>query len=165
LLNHVVELTYAYLAGTVDADGFISVGRKTMRTPRKDGSIPIYYVVKIGLSETSPIIPDLLFATFGGWRGYYEPKNASHKPWHIWQATNRKAEAPLRALLPHLRLKQRQAELALEFSELLALQQRARFKALALSADQELERSKLYEAITKLNVPRNRRVHFTDPGI
>jgi hypothetical protein len=157
-----METTYAYLAGAIDADGFISIGRKVGSRPRADGSKPIYYVVKVGLSETSPIIPDLLQETFPAWRGGHQPRNPAHKRWFIWQATNQKAREPLLRLIPHLRLKRQQAELALQFLDLLAKQNAGRFMALNLTPEQEAEREELYRGVTHLNAPRNRRVHFPE---
>lgn len=83
------ETTYAYLAGTIDADGFITISRKSMPHMRKDGSSVKYYVVNVGLSETSPVVPDLLQETFPAWRGSYQPTNPNHKRWHIWRGGTR----------------------------------------------------------------------------
>jgi hypothetical protein len=155
-----METTCAYLAGAVDADGFISIGRKVGYRRKKDGRTVTYYVVKIGLSETSPIIPDLLQSMFPAWRGEHQPKNPLHKRWHIWQATNHKAKEPLERLLPYLRLKGQQAQLALDLIDLMARQNSGRFMAKPLTVDEEAARAALYEAVTTLNDPRNRRVHF-----
>lgn len=147
---------HAYLAGAIDADGFVTVYRK--RGPmRKDGHRPIYYVAKVGLSETSPVIPMLLHDTFGGWLGSHQPKNPRHKKWHVWQATNDVAADALRALAPYLLLKRRQAELALEFTALIKQQNPGRTM---LSPEQEAERERLWSAVGSLNSPRNRRIHF-----
>jgi hypothetical protein len=150
------ELLYAYLAGAVDADGFITVYRKAGPI-RKDGHRPIYYVAKIGLSETNPIIPELLYKTFGSWLGEYQPKNPHHKKWYVWQATNDKARNAIQALLPYLRLKKRQAELALEFINLVKKQ---KANGQVLTKEQEAERFILWKSVGVLNEPRNRRIHF-----
>lgn len=151
-----VKATYAYLAGAIDADGFITVYRK--RGPqRKDGRRPVYYVAKIGLSETSSVIPRLLMNQFGGWLGMYRPKNPAHKPWHVWQATNKIAANAIRKVLPYLRLKRRQGELALRFVRLVKDQ---RVPPSGMSAKQEAARAEIWRQVTMLNQPRNRRVHF-----
>lgn len=155
-----METLYAYLAGAIDADGFISIGKRAGSRRKADGTTPFYYVIKIGLSETSPIIPELLHQTFPGWYGTHQPKNPAHKRWYIWHAENAKAEAPLRALLPHLRLKRRQAEIALAFVDLLREQNTGRFMGNRLSDEQEAARHTLYAELSRLNAPRNRRVHF-----
>lgn len=154
-----MDTTYAYLAGAIDADGFISVSKKTGYRRRADGSSPTYYSVRIGLSETRAEIPDLLQATWPAWRGEHQPKNPAHKRWHIWQTMGAKAREPLTRLLPYLILKREQARLALEFLDLVE-SQRSTFKGVPLSGQYETERRRLYEAITHLNSPRNRRVHF-----
>ena len=155
-----METTYAYLAGTIDADGFISVGKKVASKPRKDGVRATYYVVKIGLSETSPIVPALLQETFPAWHGSHQPKNPKHKRWYVWQSTNRKAREPLVRLLPYLRIKQRQAELALALIDVMERQSVGRNTRNPLSKEQIAEREALYDAVTKLNAPRNRRKHL-----
>lgn len=157
-----METTYAYLAGAIDADGFISVGRKIGYRRRADDSKPTYYVVKLGLGETSPVVPDLLQETFPAWRGEHQPKNPAHRKVYLWQATNNKAREPLAALLPYLRLKKEQARLALGLIDLMASQNAGRFMATYLTADQAAEREAIYEAVTHLNSPRNRRVHFAE---
>ena len=155
-----MDTTYAYLAGTIDADGFISVGRKTSYFRKSDGKKSTYYVVKSGLSETSPIVPDLLHKTFPGWRGSHQPKNPLHKRWYIWQAVNSKAEGPLRALIPYLGLKRKQAILALSLIEITREQSVGRFMANPLTKRRITKRDKIYEAVTQLNAPRNRRKHI-----
>ena len=155
-----MDMTYAYLAGAIDADGFISIGRKTGYRRKRDGREVTYYIVKIGLSETSPIIPDLLQSIFPAWRGEHQPKNPGHKRWHIWQATNQKAREPLTRLLPHLKLKHRQAETAIALLDLMAEQNAGRFMATPLTTEQELARARLYAQVTTLNSPRNRRKHL-----
>ncbi|SRR5258708_21876446 len=155
------ELTYAYLAGAIDADGFITISRNQPSASRKDGRKSIYYVAKVGLSEISPIIPDLLHETFGGWRGKHQPSNPQHKEWYIWQVTNAKVEEVLKSLLPYLRLKRTQAELVLQFVE--AMKQYRPAVGNALTSEQTALRAVLWEQVTKLNAPRNRRIHFLSP--
>lgn len=155
-----MDTTYAYLAGAIDADGFISIGRKTSYRRKQDGLFSTYYVVKIGLSETSQIIPDLLQATFPAWQGSYQPKNPRHKRWYIWQAHNQKAREPLTKLLPFLRLKRQQAASALALLNLMERQNAGRFMAKPLSARQTAARDRLYARVTILNAPRNRRKHL-----
>lgn len=159
-----MEVLYAYLAGAIDADGFVSVGRKIGHRRRANGEAVCYYVVKLGLSETNPTIPDLLQQTFPAWRGSYQPRNPAHKRWHIWQATNGKAREPLLRLGPHLRLKRQQAALAVELLDIMAEQNRARFMGNRLTIEQEAARHAIYMRVTQLNAPRNRRVHFPEIG-
>ena len=155
-----MDTLHAYFAGAIDSDGFITIGRKTGYRKKSDGTNPVYYVAKIGISQTSPIIPDMFHQHFPAWRGEHQPKNPNHKKWFIWQASNGKAEQPIRAVLPYLKLKQRQAELALEFIELIRTQNSGRWMGNEISDDEHRARGSLFNEITKLNAPRNRRIHL-----
>ena len=152
-----MDSIYAYLAGAIDADGFFTIQVSRPSPSRIDGRRTVYYTPKVGFSEIHPIIPDLLHQTFGGWRGMHTPKNPAHRPWHIWQATNALAADVARHLLPHLRLKRRQAELIIELQERITSY---RPKGRSVSEEEATERHRLYVALTQLNKPRNRRVHF-----
>jgi len=160
-----METTYAYLAGAIDADGFISIGQKVGARKRNDGTPVRYYVVKIGLSETDATIPDLLQSIFPSWRGSYQPKNPLHKRWYIWQATDLKARKPLVQLLPYLRLKHRQAELALSMLDLKIQQNTGRFMGNRLTPEQARARWEIYAQLTHLNAPRNRRVYLLETPV
>lgn len=153
--NAAMETLYAYLAGAIDADGFITIQRSTPSATRKDGRRSTYYTAKVGLSETNPIIPTLLYETFGGWLGTHQPKNPNHRCWYVWQSTNQLAANVVNALMPFLRLKRRQAELLLEFCEQVA----ATPPGKPISPDQTAIREALFYDVTSLNEPRNRRVH------
>lgn len=152
-----MDVVSAYCAGAIDADGFITLSAKVGRRARKDNTKPIYFTVKVGLSQTEPIVPALLFETFGGWTGTYKPRNPKHKLVHLWSVQNLKAEEPLRALLPYLRLKREHARLCLEFVGLLQAQNQGRFMAIRLSDEQLEQRLNLYRAVAGLNQVRNRR--------
>jgi hypothetical protein len=153
-----METTYAYLAGAIDADGFITISRSTPSATRKDSRRSTYYTAKVGLSEIHLTIPELLHKTFGGWLGSHTPANPAHRTWHAWQATNQVAATALRALLPYLRLKREQALLVITFAERVASTPRGVIPATELA-----ERERLYFAVTALNEPRNRRVHPLTP--
>lgn len=155
------QLIYAYLAGAIDADGFITIARSTRRQGERYAHRPTYYNAKIGFSETSPIVPTLLKETFGGSCFEHQPKNPGHKRWYSWQIQSVKAAASLRLLLPYLRLKKQQAELVLQLAELMTAQRK---RSMRIAADPAItaERHALWEAVTKLNAPKNRRVHFLE---
>src|SRR6266566_4252715 len=152
-----LDTLYAYLAGAIDADGFITISRSTPSSTRKDGRRSVYYTTKVGLSEISPVIPDWLYQTFGGWRGIHQPPNPQHKVWYVWQVTNAKVGVVLQLLLPYLRLKRGQAELVLQFVELMSSYKPS--VGNLLSFEQTAQRAHLWEEVTRLNAPRNRRIH------
>lgn len=156
--------TLAYLAGAIDADGFITIQR-TRRNVKENTCGPVvYYLAKLGLSQTERIVPDLLVATFGGKVTTHRPKNKKHKTVYLWHSSNASAVVALTALLPHFRLKRRQAELALELGGLVTSQWET-IKATTkppyrIPPKFTAQRERLWRAVTNLNSPKNRRVHF-----
>jgi hypothetical protein len=103
-----METTYAYLAGAIDSRGFITFGARG----------PSYFP-RMGLSGTSPVLPNLAFANPVG---IYLPPSAAQTD--HWEVTNQAAREPLLRLRPYLRLKQRHADIALEMLDLIGSQSR-----------------------------------------
>jgi hypothetical protein len=139
-----METTCAYLAGAIDIDGFISIDRRA-------GRQGIGYRVRIGISDTSPVVPNLLHGLFAGRLFEIAPKKSSYAHFYMWEAEHHQAREPLLRLLPHFRLKRRHAELALALMDLVE-QQNA-------GAEQDAERRRLYEEMAILNAGRRRRKH------
>ena len=111
-----------------------------------------YYSAVITLSDSDPVLPDLLQATFPARRLQYEAKNRSHRAWHMWEAVGQKAQEPLIRLLPYLRIRRRQAELALSLITL--MQSDKAGSARPLSKEQQRARRLLYEQVRSLNASR-----------
>src|SRR4030095_9171739 len=87
-----METLYAYLAGAIDIDGRISISRA--RGYRRDREMAYYSAVS-SLSDSDPVLPDLLQATFPARRLQYEAKNRSHRAWYVWEAVGQKVQEPL----------------------------------------------------------------------
>ena len=116
-----------------------------------------YYSATIALSDSDPALPDLLQATFPARRLQYEAKNRKQLAWHMWEAVGQTAQEPLLHLLPYLRIRRRQAELALS---LITLMQRDKAgSGRSLSDEQEEARRQLYEQVMLLNSSRPQRTH------
>ena len=145
-----METLYAYLAGAIDTHGRISISRD--HGYRRRGREMTYYSAAITLSDSDPVLPDLLQATFPASRLQYEAKNRSHREWHMWEAVGQKAQEPLIRLLPYLRIKPRQAELALSLITLMQ-SDKAGF-ARPFSEEQERARRLLYQQVSSLNASR-----------
>ena len=111
-----------------------------------------YYSAVITLSDSDPVLPDLLQATFPARRLQYEAKNRSHRAWHLWEAVGQSAQEPLTRLLPYLRIRRRQAELALSLITL--MQSDKAGSARPLSDEQQQARRLLYEQVMSLNKQR-----------
>ena len=145
----VMELTYAYLAGVIDIDGFISI-------IRRPGQRSMGYYARMGLSDASPVVPNLLQSLFAGRLCEIRPKKSSYALYYLWEAEHHHAREPLLRLLPHLRLKRRHAEIALELMDLVEQQNVRRSVSKLLGAEQDAVR-RLYEEAALLNSERRRR--------
>jgi hypothetical protein len=108
------ERLYAYFAGAIDADGFISI-QKTVR--KNKSKVPhVYYNAKIGLTSTNNVaVLNLLKENFGGSVYSYKPGNPNHRPWSVWQTSDKNARDILLVLQPFLMAKKRQAEILIDF--------------------------------------------------
>jgi hypothetical protein len=137
-----MERTYAYLAGVIDMRGFISFGRKGHS-----------YYARIGLSDTTPVVPNLALATLSGRISHIQPRQPSYHTFYMWEATREAAREPLLRLRPYLRLKQRHADIALEMLDLMRNQSRP------ISAEGLATRVHLFEEMDRLNRDRRRRKH------
>jgi hypothetical protein len=103
----------AYLAGAIDSDGYIGIKRSTyaMRV-RGDAGQPMYSE-RVSLHQVTPHIPELLRETFGGSCRVERAQAVTRRPLFVWNATDLRAAAALRALRPYLRIKAEQADNAL----------------------------------------------------
>ena len=152
-----METLYAYLAGAIDIDGRIVIERVHGYRRRSDGRQVSYYKATIKLSDSSPMLPDLLQATFPARRLQYEAKNRKQAEWHMWEAVNQSAHEPVVRLLPYLRLKHRQAELALTLITLIKHEKAGSGRP--LTDEQEQARHRLFEEARLLNDSRPRRMY------
>lgn len=109
-------LELAYWAGFFDGEGYIGI----YKYKQNDGyhKSPGYSVV-MGLTLTNKKIVEEFGCLFKGFqitRREYK-RNPNAKTQYYWQAKGHTAIAVLKALMPFLKLKKRQAELAIEFYE------------------------------------------------
>lgn len=101
-----MKITYAYLAGIIDGEGCISI-RKC-----KQGKY-VYFkpMIEVGMTVKAPI--EFLAKTFGG-SVWYEVIRKSGKNQHKWRVTGTNIVPIIKAILPHLMVKQEQANLCLK---------------------------------------------------
>lgn len=109
----------AYLAGLFDGEGHIAIHR----SKGKPGGAKHYYCLRVTLAMSHfPIIERMQELSGLGslMVSKLVPKAGSDKtpnrPMVSWRITSRQAEQLLTALLPYLKVKREEAELALEFS-------------------------------------------------
>jgi hypothetical protein len=151
-----METVYAYLAGIIDVDGYIFIGRR-IKHPRGNSQPDSYsYIPTIGISSTSLVVPDLFQETFPARRREFHPKDTKFTGWHWWEAAHEAARRPLISLAPFLRIKHRQAELVLLLLDLIADHNALRPRNQALTPEQQSARQRLYEEVELLNGPRSR---------
>ena len=111
------EHDLAYAAGVIDSDGTIVIARRANRA----GS-SLSWAVKLHVGQVEPEAVELLLELFGGsiQPRRFKPTAAMERgrPVHVWSVGARLAGAALEELIPYLRIKRRQAELALRMREL-----------------------------------------------
>lgn len=105
------EIEYAYLAGVLDSDGSFSIAIDTWRQ-RHLGRNPAYQEI-VAIGQCDPQAIQLAKELFGGSVRAEKARAENRRPMFYWQATNKIAVECVRALLPYLRIKRRQAELIL----------------------------------------------------
>lgn len=96
-----------YLAGIFDGEGNIDIAHSKPSSTRRE-----QYSLNVAFQQKLPLIPNYLVSLFGG--SIYRPRSRAYF-WHIHGA---KAASFLRELLPYLRLKKHEAEVALKFQAL-----------------------------------------------
>ena len=128
---------FAYLAGFIDADG--SIGIVTVAKSKT-------YVVQVCASNCNRIPIDMLQERFGGKVRIRDWKNKKWKINYEWKLTSLKAISVIEKILPYLRIKHEQAQLAIE-AQLLKQKYTAAFlrwnQDVKEKRDHELEKLKL----------------------
>ena len=102
--------TLAYLAGIMDSDGSVRIERRNVK-----GMLAHQYRISVRASQVSPSPAiELMAKTFGGRVATRESKLPRHRDLACWSLHDKSAANAINALMPHLVVKRRQAELLLE---------------------------------------------------
>ena len=156
------ELDLAYLAGMIDADGFITIQRTTKANTGKCEHPSVYHALKVGIGGTERQPHDLASSIFGGTVSRYTPKNEAHKPNFQWCSSGPTAVIVIRAIYPYLRIKGRQVQVGLSFQESLErhirLQRSAQKPPYRITNEMREERDSFWRQMLALNNPRNLRI-------
>ncbi len=106
----------AYLAGMIDADGYITASRTLRESGWK-------FAAQVGITGSRREPHDLAASIFGGKVTQHQPKgdNAHYKVQHHWQRTGANAVPIIEAIQPYLRVKCEQAAGALALQESLLI--------------------------------------------
>ncbi|KKM87911.1 hypothetical protein LCGC14_1264120 [marine sediment metagenome] len=119
------DIKLAYLAGIVDADGYIglintfSIDKAHGPTYRPETRGRVYgrrfrQVMRVGVTMTDPTVPTMLKAEFGGTLYCRQRKQGWKNVW-AWDARSNKALKFLEAIRPWLLMKTKQADIAIAF--------------------------------------------------
>src|SRR5438128_610319 len=132
----------AYLAGIFDGEG--CVGLWNQRPKGKAASVTL----QLRINMITPFAVQLLYETFGGALFANKPRAGKRRQTFTWVVYSRKAEACLRALLPYLREKLEQTEIALAFVELRS--RRSVGNGRGLTAEEVVERNAVVQKLKDL---------------
>src|SRR5689334_13199109 len=105
------NLTLAYLAGAMDADGHFTIKRSTQRKRNSGDCVLAVYSPRAGLGQVTPQVPELLKRCFGGTFRLQAPATENSRPLFKYLCSDRMAARLAHALMPYLRIKSQQAQL------------------------------------------------------
>jgi hypothetical protein len=129
----------AYCAGVVDSDGTIGVHVNwyAVRRANPDSKQPTYQP-RVTVKQVERGAVDVLHGLFGGSLSIDGRRDGRARPLYRWGVSCAAARPVLAGLLPHLRIKARQAELALELCDLNARPRRLTFDVPEVAPDEEV---------------------------
>lgn len=154
---------YAYAAGAIDSDGFITISRSKKK--KKSDSYRYYYSAKVGFTGTrGRALQDELKKRFGGSVYTHTPKNKKHKPWNVYNAGEKVAEAICKAILPFLVMKRENAKVLISYRKLREKQKEAMISKqkppYRVTDEMNYDRDAFWQEMTRLNKPYNRKRHL-----
>lgn len=104
----------AYAAGIIDGEGYIQI----QKHKRSDYSAGYHYYMAVAVSMVDALVPMWLQDTFGGTLHCYERKEPNAQPFYRWSTGTKNAQWFLELILPYLKTKRAQAEIAIEFQKM-----------------------------------------------
>lgn len=128
----------AYIAGVVDADGYIGIARNTYRQRKvRDATQPIYQP-RLEVKQVTTQAVDFAAQTLEGSRFTSAGQHAGSAPLAVWAVHSAAAVRVCDALLPYLRIKEAQARAVLEVGAIHAEPNRRRFPIPKVRQDEPL---------------------------
>lgn len=101
------KIDIAYMAGFFDGEGSISIMRRAKGKP---------YWLRVQLGQANKWILQLIQFQFGGSLFHNRPRENRREAWQ-WSASANIAMGFLKCILPYLKLKKGEAEIAIHFQE------------------------------------------------
>ena len=101
----------AYLAGILDGEGSISIHKHK----DKSSHLGYCYQLVINVANTNEWLINWIHLSFGGWIYKKRMISRHYKQVYLWSASSLQAKTLLELVLPYLRIKKPQAEIALQF--------------------------------------------------
>lgn len=143
------EIKLAYAAGFLDGEGCIRISK---RLPRNGKSIS--YNLLVMITQKDGEIMDWLYGNFGG-TVYLKNKLRNGDNWiYEWRVSEVKAYNFLKEILPFLRYKKRQAELAIQFQQRLIFERKRNIpdngRFTSLSDNELIERERIYQEMSRI---------------
>jgi len=134
----------AYLAGFIDGEGCIMIAK---RNPRLEGRINVSYSILLTISQKDGAIMDWLTGNFGGSVQY---KN-KERDIYVWNITHKKAAKVLKEVLPFIKYKRPQIEIAIRLQNRLTKTLKGKDgRALPLTDSEIIKREEMYLECKKL---------------
>jgi len=99
------ETSKSYFAGLFDGEGTIALYPNNTKNS---------YVFGLAVGLTNPMAANMLLLAFGGTVDFKEYKNPKWRPLYTWRVYGKRAETVSRCLLPYLKLKREELEIALK---------------------------------------------------
>lgn len=101
----------AYFAGFIDGEGYIGINKQGRRNA---------YRLELRVGSTNLWILQLMKMRFGGWvyltnNNWTKSKYPNAKDFWVWVIYSRQANELLKELLPYLKLKKAEAEIAIDY--------------------------------------------------
>ncbi len=115
------------MAGVLDSDGYIGVGRSTYGLRKRPDVTVATYPPRVAVKQVQPQAVELFHRSFAGHLFLGKPGSKNGKPLYTWQVHSASCRRVLEPVLPFLRIKRAQAENALEVCRLNELPRRRRF--------------------------------------
>lgn len=116
ILNDIRDIDARYLAGFFDGEGSILI--LPMYKKRKTGGETFWYL-RLCITNTHQGVMEWIQSIFGGCLNNHPGNKRGNSHVWFWQAYSQEAKHILKAMLPYFRVKRNQAELAVQFQEMI----------------------------------------------